>query len=208
MKVCKEEDCNRKYYAKGHCYKHYVQMRQHGKTLQRTRSDPNEIVIKGDIAEIVLYNRKCQEVARAVINAEDVEKVKKYKWHLGSYGYVVTNGNNGRNRVGIQNIIMGFGTSKKYHIDHKNRNPLINRKFNLRLCTHKENVRNRGKQKNNTSGYKGVSWAEARKGWVAQIRVNRKTIHLGAFKDKINAALAYNKAALKHHGGFACLNNL
>lgn len=52
--------------------------------------------------------------------------------------------------------------------------------------------------KNNTSGFNGVSWKEKNKKWQASI--------IGIFEDKLEAARAYNKAALKYFGEFANLN--
>jgi hypothetical protein len=42
--------------------------------------------------------------------------------------------------------------------------------------------------------------------WRARIRVNGKRISLGLFKDEIEAAKAYDRAARKYHGEFASLN--
>ena len=173
---------------------------------KRTIRNPNEIIINGDVAEIVLYDKDCKEVARTIIDAEDVAKVKKYKWYLAK-GYVVTNlyrANQKRQSVGIQHVILGITPNRKHMIDHRNRNPLINRKYNLRVCSNENNCRNSGKPKNNTSGFKGVSVNG--KGWQSRIKINRKEVHLGTFKDITDAARAYNIAALKHHGEFACLN--
>lgn len=103
---------------------------------------------------------------------------------------------------------MGMRDSEKAHIDHEDRNPLNNHKNNLRFCTYSENSRNRGKPTTNTSGYKGVSWFKRDKKWKAQIMVEGKGFCLGSFKNKIDAARAYNRAALKYHGEFACLNEI
>jgi hypothetical protein len=84
---------------------------------------------------------------------------------------------------------------------------LNNHKSNLRECTHAENTRNRQRMnKNNTSGLKGVFWIKNASLWRAQIKVDRKIIYLGYFKDKIKAAFAYNEAATKYHGEFASFN--
>lgn len=70
--------------------------------------------------------------------------------------------------------------SKGLTIDHLNRNPLDNRRCNLRICTQFENNQN---QRHNTSGKVGVSYSKQDKRFIAYIRVNRKQIRLGAFKN-------------------------
>lgn len=45
----------------------------------RTLRDRNEIVINGDVAKITLYDRKCNVVGYAIIDKEDVDKIKQYK---------------------------------------------------------------------------------------------------------------------------------
>jgi len=92
-------------------------------------------------------------------------------------------------------------------IDHINRNVLDNRIENLRWCSSSQNNRNREKQLNTTSQYKGVYLAEGR--WKASIRVNSKLIHLGSFGTELEGAKAYNDFIVAHNlGEFAILNNL
>ena len=91
-------------------------------------------------------------------------------------------------------------------VDHVNGDTLDNRRKNLRLCTHKENNRNKGLKSTNKSGYKGVYFHSKSGKWSAQIRVNYKAIYLGLFNNKIDAAKAYDKAALDNFGQFASLN--
>lgn len=99
-----------------------------------------------------------------------------------------------------------LGCSQKKEGDHKNRNTLDMRKRNLRKCTRSQGQRNRGLQSNNTSGFRGVSWLRDRHLWEAKIRMPGKHIHLGKFLSAKEAAHAYDKAAKKYHGEFACLN--
>ena len=91
-------------------------------------------------------------------------------------------------------------------IDHINHNGLDNRRENLRICTRAENSRNRGKQKNNTSGYKGVCWYKRDKKWRAQIKKDSKKIHIGYFDIIEDAARAYDAKAKELFGEFAHLN--
>jgi hypothetical protein len=88
-------------------------------------------------------------------------------------------------------------------VDHIDGNPLNNRRSNLRLATHADNMKNRRKHSNNKSGFKGVRQRKNRPGWVAEIRVDGKYTHLGTFDTPELAHEAYCKAAEKHHGEFA-----
>jgi hypothetical protein len=146
-----------------------------------------------------------------LIDDKDYPKIKDKRW----YGREVRN-----DRVyyattsrseSMHKIILG--TKKGFVIDHINGNGLDNRRENLRFCSQKQNSRNnrRRKDKKYTSKYKGVwkyNYDSGRIGWVAQITVNDKAIHLGIFRDEEEAGYAYNQAAKKYFGDFACLNKL
>jgi hypothetical protein len=99
-------------------------------------------------------------------------------------------------------------TPKDMDTDHINGDGLDNRRDNLRVCNCAQNQRNRGKQNNNQSGLKGVSWHKKGKKWITQLKLNKKNIYLGLFKNKERAAVAYNEAATKYHGEFARLNEI
>ena len=93
-------------------------------------------------------------------------------------------------------------------VDHINHNGLDNRKANLRPATSEENNRNRRKsiKRKCHSRFKGVNWNKDQQKWAARICFNRKTKFIGYFNDEIEAAKAYDNAALKYHGEFAVLN--
>lgn len=88
-------------------------------------------------------------------------------------------------------------------LDHVNGDKADNRFVNLREATKSQNGQNRGPQKNNRSGFKGVSWGTRDKKWVARIKIGKKYVSLGAFDTAIAAAAAYKVAAILHHGPFA-----
>lgn len=98
------------------------------------------------------------------------------------------------------------GEPKPTKTDHRDRNGLNNQWHNLRPATNSENGRNRGRGKNNTSGYIGVS----RKGkkWRAIVTVNNKNIQLGCFDDPVHAAAIRDDYIRKHFPEFGVTNNL
>ena len=88
-------------------------------------------------------------------------------------------------------------------VDHINNVGTDNRFSNLRPADAKDQVGNSRMSRKNTSGVKGVHWSEPRGKWIAQISIDRKRTHLGAFTDKEKAATAYERAARSHFGEFA-----
>lgn len=145
----------------------------------------------------------------ALINTEDYDYLNQFKWcamYNGYAWYAVRNIPKNGKQTTIRMHREILKTPQDMDTDHINMNGLDNRRNNLRICTRSQNYMNRGKYKDNISGYKGVYWYN--KKWVAQIKVNAKQIYLGRFKDKEQAAEAYNKAAKKYHGEFARLNNI
>jgi hypothetical protein len=99
-----------------------------------------------------------------------------------------------------------YGQWPKQPVDHINGNRADNRISNLRLASPSENGRNRCRPKNNTSGFKGVSWNPKRKLWQATIKYEGSNKNLGSFATREKASLAYNRAALLFHGKFANLD--
>lgn len=77
-----------------------------------------------------------------------------------------------------------------------------NRIANLREATAAENQRNRGKNLNNTSGYKGVYWDKPVSKWRAQLSLHRRSVFFGYFDTPEAAARAYQEGARKIHGEF------
>ena len=84
-------------------------------------------------------------------------------------------------------------------IDHINQDTHDNRIENLRKANVFINNQNQGNRKNNTSGYKGVSWSKQKQKWRATITINSKHKTLGFFQTKEEAYSCYIKAKEKFH---------
>lgn len=104
--------------------------------------------------------------------------------------------------------MLGRELEKGELTDHINGDKLDNRRCNLRLATPSQNQHNRGGWKKSATGFKGVSFHKRRGRWTAQIGHKNHLHHLGYFDTPIDAAIAYNAAAIKYHGDFARLNDI
>jgi hypothetical protein len=91
-------------------------------------------------------------------------------------------------------------------IDHIDGDRANNRVENLRLCTFQQNHFNRGKQSNNKSGFKGVSWHRQKQKWVAQIKINGRNKFLGFFTNPVKAYEKYCEVAIENYGEYAKLD--
>ena len=149
----------------------------------------------------------------AIVDVGDFAEINKHKWYTsqrGRFSYArrgdgIKHGN--KTAIAMHREIMGH--PKNMYIDHINHNGLDNRRANLRLATPKQNAWNNLPRKGNySSKYKGVSWHKRDRKWYAKIVIHGKAKHLGGFNDEKAAAAAYNSAAKKLFGEFACLNKI
>jgi hypothetical protein len=147
----------------------------------------------------------------AWVDDQDYDYLMQWKWRVSSEGYarrdVIHNGR--RHSIYMHRIVVKrVGKNTKPEVDHRNHNRLDNRRGNLRPATKQENMANRGPQRNNTSGYKGVYWDKSRSLWLAAIKVDRRMRFLGRWPTKKAAAQAYNKATRAHFGEYSHLNEV
>lgn len=147
----------------------------------------------------------------ALVDDCDYEHLMQWEWSCSECGYAVR----GVRVKGKMQLIrmhrvvlerMGFKDFE--NSDHINRDRSDNRRCNLRPATRQQNMCNRSKFKNNTSGYVGVSWHKKSKKWITSIQVKGVRRHLGVFNNKEKAARVYNMAARMYHGKFSALNKV
>lgn len=135
----------------------------------------------------------------ALVDDEDFEWLSQWKWGL-SNKYAARN----TDKAYMHRLVNK--TQKGKDTDHINGDKLDNRRSNLRSARRAENNANTKLKKNNTSGFKGVSFDKSRGLWSVKIMVDRKTLNLGRFADKLEAASAYRDASVRYFGEFAKTN--
>jgi NTP pyrophosphatase (non-canonical NTP hydrolase) len=146
----------------------------------------------------------------AIVDDEDFEEMNKFKWHYAG-GYARRNKKLSSGKRGMEFLHrLVAKTPENMYTDHINGNTLDNRRSNLRNVTRSQNAKNARKKAESTSKYKGVSYfkrdADSIGKWMAKIQVDGEVKKLGYFNSEIEAAIAYNDAAKKHHGEYAVLN--
>lgn len=140
----------------------------------------------------------------AIVDDEDYDMlVRDYKWCISHSG-------KSDRKKAVARVHGGKGTLCSMHrvvanapkgmdVDHINRNTLDNRRSNLRVCTRSQNNANRPKR---SGEFKGVHFDKAKSYWVAQAASR----YIGRFSSAVDAAVAYDLAAIKHFGEFALTN--
>ncbi len=139
------------------------------------------------------------------------EELNKHLWRLADYGkhlYAIRWSpmvNRKRHLIYMHRQLLGLSSGDNSVVDHRDSDGLNNLKSNLRICSQKENTRNRSIQPH-SSIYKGVSWSIKQGKYKSGIKYNDKSIHLGSFSDEVEAAKAYDKKALELFGAYAKTN--
>ncbi len=168
---------------------------------------------------------------RAIVDDEDYERLSKLKWSVcescrkkgstwyANYYYKSTTEKNKHGKakvcsIGMHRMIMD--APKGSNVDHKNGNPLDNRRENLRFCTMAENIRNQRRTPTTLSPYKGVHAyrvydkkyidGKQKMGYTATVMYGGEVIALGWFGKAKIAARSYDQIAKVMFGEFACLN--
>ena len=128
----------------------------------------------------------------ALVDDADFPLVSRWKWKAHGRGYVYRHTRQGK--LYLHRLLMG--AEKGQEVDHINRNPLDNRRENMRIVAHWINAHNR--QSRPTTGERGVRQPKGRNRWNAYIYVNGTYLWLGSHMTKELAVAARNKAEVAH----------
>jgi len=158
---------------------------------------PKPAVPQGDIRLIPLGDG-----FYAYVDAADYEWLNQWTWYMHSGGYGARKGR--RKTILMHREIMEPPDGML--VDHIDANKANNCRSNLRICNHLENQRNKRKESRSYSQYKGVFYDKRSDKWYAKYRYGGKYHWLGHFDDEVDAARAYDRAAVQYFGEFARLN--
>lgn len=149
----------------------------------------------------------------AIVDDEDFDDLSKFKWHAlrqrdGSFCACRMSGRPKRQRVYMHRQILCV-VDRQFFVDHKNHNPLDNRRSNIRIATPAQNRHNsRPNNVKKTSKFLGVSWSKEHKSFRVALSINGKQQIIARSADEVEAAKLYNEAARKHYGEFAYINKI
>lgn len=183
----------------------FIKGHEHG--TRPVYEDAKPFKIDGELCRYIRLTKG----AIAIVDAEDYEWLWNYKWFstVKRNKFYAIRKDPTHKKAGAKTEYMHRlinKTPSDLQCDHIHRNTLDNRKSQLRSCTEKDNKRN-VTARHGIVGFRGVVLSGSKdRPYTAKISLNGKNLYLGNFKEAIEAAMAYDRAAIENYGEFAVLN--
>ena len=133
----------------------------------------------------------------AVVDAADFDRLSTASWRLNRGGYAFSS------KLGLLHRVI-LDAPPGVVVDHINRDPLDNRRANLRLATHADNMANRCRKAGALGPFRGVEQEGSR--YKARFHGRGRKFYIGEYRSPIAAAIAFDAAARRFYGEFATLN--
>ncbi len=145
-----------------------------------------------------------------IVDAANFDEVSCRYWQLGKRGYPVfrtsRKSEGGARNITLHRLLMGAAAG--YDVDHISGDKSDNRRCNLRLCTHQQNMFNQNLRNTNSTGYTGVSYSKAMRKFESYIHKDGRKMCIGYFDDPLEAAKARDRTAKVLYGVYARMNVL
>lgn len=164
---------------------------QKGWSLEDGLSPENKYDLNGEY--VIGYTPKGDQF---YFDLEDYDKIKDYLWYTKEDGYIICQQEN--KTIRMNRLVMDC-TDPNKDVHHKDHVVYNNRKYNLEICDHYQNMIATKTYSNNTSGRKGVYWDKSRNKWMVSITANKKTHHIGRYDNFEDAVKAREEAEKKYH---------
>lgn len=194
--ICDDVISSKQFYNTPHgkmCEKHYAAYKRNGDEIYSYRYRPNNFKLDMGLCTIEIKHKG--EWFDVLIDEDDYEKCKQFKWYIGSsgkhrkyYAYSVSRIDGKRRVFALHRFIMGEPIGKE--IDHINHNGLDNRRCNLSIVSKQQNRQNMRIPSNNKTGHVGVNYNERLNKYIAKIQHKGKTIHIGCYQNIDDAVKA------------------
>lgn len=173
------------------------------KKISKIQKKHNEYDLSGEYGIGFTRNQDLYGRNEFYFDLEDYDKIKDYCWNFDGNGYLQARDCENKTMTQMHRVIMSAGNGIEADHIHGNKSRNDNRKSNLRLSNHSQNLKNLSLSRNNKSGVTGVFWHKKREKWIAYITVDGKRKHLGYFDNMEDAKQARFQAEKKYFKEFS-----